>query len=61
MKKKILTALGGCCIGLCTMIISPLPTFAADTIAITDQRATPTYWTKHTLNGDGASFVGYCS
>ncbi len=52
MKKKILTALGGCCIGLCTMIISPLPTFAADTIAITDQRATPTYWTTHTLNGD---------
>ncbi|WP_051608613.1 SH3 domain-containing protein [Selenomonas sp. FC4001] len=52
MKRKILTAVSGCCLGLCAMMFSPLPTFAADTIAITDQRATPSYWTKHTINGD---------
>ena len=52
MKKKFLTAVSGCCLGLCAMMFSPLPTFAADTIAITDQRATPSYWTKHTINGD---------
>lgn len=52
MKKKLLTAVSGCCLGLCAMMFSPVPAFAADTIAITDQRATPSYWTKHTINGD---------
>ena len=52
MKKKFLTAVSGCCLGLCAMMFSPVPAFAADTIAITDQRATPLYWTKHTINRD---------
>lgn len=34
------------------MMFSPILAFAADTIAITGQRATPSYWTKHTINGD---------
>ena len=57
MKKKILTAVSGCCLGLCAMLFSPTMTFAENTIAITDQRATPSYWTDRTANGDKVLFT----
>ena len=52
MKRNFMTACGSRCLWLIALVIMAMPAWGEASIAISDNRATETYWTKNNSAGD---------